>query len=799
MWRGIRRYELGDRIGAGGMAEVFRATALDADGSSRKVVLKRILPQFSEDPAYRVMFRDEWRIAAKLRHPNVVELLDAGTLDGQLFLAFEFVDGADVGRVLWKARKQEAPLPLEITLYVISELLKALHYVHTFQDDAGRPLQIVHRDVSPGNVLLSRGGDVKLGDFGVAKAVSRAGKTVPGVIKGNTRYMAPEQLSGGGVDARTDVYAAGMLLHTLVAGRHPLGEAPLGHVLPRILEGKIPSLAETAPDAPKKVVELVRKATMPFATDRHQSAQEMQLAILEVANSQRIFFDSQELATFLMNLFPQEDEEEPLAKPPLPSMRHFKPLIAEVEGNPIPSEVPEESVFRTRAQQPADERDTAEAEPPRPPRRSERPTVLRDDPHRAEPRKPKKSASTVIVQKEDLNRPRKTKIRTKSGSAKMLGPGSSAPSIPPPKVNPPGTTPISQSEEVSRTKPAAPAPEPRIARPPPAPIVPSTPAPVSGEIVAKSPMRPDVKVPVSQSDVSWLEGHKQAVAAIAIGSSGRLAVSAGHEGNVIVWNLRTRQVLRTLQGHTAGVTTVDVDAEGTLAVSGGRDKVLHVWDLESGLPTAKLAGHKGWIFAARLAPDGEHILSGGIDTTIRLWHRDEPKPLRTLKGHEDAVNAISFFPDGTRALSGSRDRTLRVWDLVTNRPERVLDGDLESVRAVAVSPKGGVALVAGASPALRLWDVEAGTEIHRFEGHREGLASVAFSRDGRLAASSSYDGTIRLWDVEKGMALGTLTGHGDAVLAVAFSPDGTFVLSGGADGKLGFWPRRAEKKVSGKP
>lgn len=737
MWRGIRRYELSDRIGVGGMAEVFRATAFDSSGRSRKVVLKRILPQFSDDPSYRVMFRDEWRIAARLRHPNVVELLDAGTLDGQLFLAFEYVDGGDLGRVLSRSRKAGKKLPLPVTLYVASELLKALQYVHSLQDE-GRPLRIVHRDVSPGNVLVSRGGDVKLGDFGVAKATSRAGKTVAGVIKGNTRYMAPEQLTGAGVDARTDLYAVGMLLHTMVAGQHPLGDAQLSHLLPRILEGKIPGLEETAPDAPKKLAEVVRKATMPFATERYQSAIEMQLALLELANAERMFFDAQELATHLLSLFPEEDQVDPLSPPPVPSISRLEPMVAEAEGNPIPSEVPEESVFRTRAQLPPEEEVARPsppppvAEPPPPePRRSQQPTVLRDDPLRVAPRRPRKTGATVIVAKANVDGVRKPKTKTRTSL--------------------------------------------------------TAPAPVPPELRSAPVVRKNAK---PSADVTWLEGHSQAVAALSITSNGRFAVSAGHEGKVIVWNLRTRQAVRALRGHAGGVTSIDVDGDGTIAVSGGRDKALFVWDLESGLPTAKLAGHKGWIFSVSVARDGERILSAGIDTTIRLWHRDEPKPLRVFTGHEDAVNAIAFFPDGQRALSGGRDRTLRVWDLRSDKPERVLDGELESVRAVAVSPKGGLALVAGASPALRLWDVESGREVHRFEGHREGLAAAAFSRDGRLAASASYDGTVRLWDVEKGTRIATLEGHRDAVLAVAFSPDGTFVLTGGGDGKIGLWPRR---------
>src|SRR5579859_6085661 len=229
------------------MAEVFRARALGPDDSSTLVVVKRILPHLSEDLGYRQMFMDEAKIASTLEHPNIVRLIDLGRMDEQLFLALEFVDGADLQRIIRKSREMGVPVPLGTSLYVMISVLHALHYAHARKDPSGRPLRIVHRDVTPQNVLVSRTGEVKVADFGVAKATVRDDRTVAGAIKGNPLYMAPEQVSGASVDPRTDVYAAGAVLLTLLCGRHPFESEPLPRLIDRALAGDLPTPSAFVP------------------------------------------------------------------------------------------------------------------------------------------------------------------------------------------------------------------------------------------------------------------------------------------------------------------------------------------------------------------------------------------------------------------------------------------------------------------------------------------------------------------------------------------------------------------------
>src|SRR5580700_11968031 len=235
----IAQFEIVRRLGAGGMAEVFLAKKRGAEGTFKVLVLKRILPTHGSSRRFRAMFIEEARLATRLNHPNVVqvyELQDFG--DEGLLLAMEYVEGCDLGCLIATARTQSTRIPPWVGAWIISEAAKGLHYAHEKKDEAGQPLDIIHRDVSPQNILLSFEGAVKIADFGIASA--RLFADEQGVLKGKFGYMSPEQARGESVDRRSDLYALGVILWEILAGR-PIhgglgGEALLDIVRSGIVE-----------------------------------------------------------------------------------------------------------------------------------------------------------------------------------------------------------------------------------------------------------------------------------------------------------------------------------------------------------------------------------------------------------------------------------------------------------------------------------------------------------------------------------------------------------------------------------
>ena len=225
---GLAKYRLVRSLGVGGMAQVYEAALVDRDQEERRIAIKRIHPQYANDPRAQRMFLDEARICSRLDHDNIVKLVDFGTVDGAEFIAMEFVDGVDARQAAQLSMTAGRPVPRNVALYVIAQVADALHHAHTLTDSRGRCLRIVHRDATPHNILLSWTGDVKLADFGIAFALQREERTRTGLVKGKLEYMSPEQAGAGTIGPPTDVYALGPTLHAMLCG-----EPPAGHLFRR--------------------------------------------------------------------------------------------------------------------------------------------------------------------------------------------------------------------------------------------------------------------------------------------------------------------------------------------------------------------------------------------------------------------------------------------------------------------------------------------------------------------------------------------------------------------------------------
>lgn len=302
----IGRYELFDRIGIGGMAEVFRARAYGAEGFQKNVVLKRILPHLSHDAEFKSMFVDEAKITVALQHANIVQVLDLGQIDEQLFIAMELVEGTDLGRLMDALKKRGEVLSLHDALYITIETLKGLHHAHTSHDAQGRPLVVVHRDVSPSNVLISHAGEVKIGDFGIATAARRSTqRTQQGIVKGKLRYMSVEQLENIQVDGRADVYSMGRVVLQMLTGKAPFSGMKERDIITAIRGGDFPRVEELVPSIDVELAAILNRATAHLRQDRYQSAEEFQEALHDFAFSRGLKLSPRPLKERLARVFPQ--------------------------------------------------------------------------------------------------------------------------------------------------------------------------------------------------------------------------------------------------------------------------------------------------------------------------------------------------------------------------------------------------------------------------------------------------------------------------------------------------------------
>jgi serine/threonine-protein kinase len=280
------RYKIVRRVADGGMAEIFLATQLGREGFQKPVILKRIHSTIYADPQFRNMFIDEAHISMSLSHSNIVQVLDLGVSAGRYFLVLELVDGWDLGRVLGRAASAGTRLPRELGLYVTAEVCRALSYAHS-KSDGDRPLGIVHRDVSPHNILLSDQGEVKLTDFGIAKAMNKREHTGTGVVKGKVAFMSPEQAMGKPIDARSDLFSLGTILYLLMTRARPF-EGPTDlETLLRVQKGDFTPAEATAPDLEPEVASIIARAMRMDPEERYQSAEEM---LVDLENVLRTVF-----------------------------------------------------------------------------------------------------------------------------------------------------------------------------------------------------------------------------------------------------------------------------------------------------------------------------------------------------------------------------------------------------------------------------------------------------------------------------------------------------------------------------
>ncbi len=268
-----QKYKILDKLDAGGMAEVFVAESESMKGFKKRVAIKRILPHLTKNQKFVQMFLDEAKLCLQLEHANIVNVFDIGKADASFFIVMEYVEGVNMKKIIESYRRAGKMIPIEQSIYVLREVCEGLAYAHDSTDlTTDEPLGIVHRDVSPPNILLSKRGEIKLVDFGLAKATSQLEETDPGVVKGKFSYLSPEAASGLNVDMRADVFSVGILLYEMLTGQRLFYGENDYHTVELVRKAEIPPISSINPQVPPEMEAVITKALARDPADRYQHA-----------------------------------------------------------------------------------------------------------------------------------------------------------------------------------------------------------------------------------------------------------------------------------------------------------------------------------------------------------------------------------------------------------------------------------------------------------------------------------------------------------------------------------------------
>jgi serine/threonine protein kinase len=320
--RRFGQYLLIRKLAEGGMAEIFLAKHTGAEGFERDVVIKCMLDHFSRHQDFIAMFLDEARLAARLHHPNIVQITDLGMADGRYFICMEYLAGEDLEMVVARAGQQRQPVPIPIAARIMLSALEGLEFAHGYQEQ-GRLVELVHRDISPSNILVTFQGTVKVLDFGIAKASSRVSQTQPGLLKGKWGYMSPEQARGEPIDGRSDLFSLGITFHELLTGRRVFERDHEIGVLLALMAQPIPPPSAIRPEIPEALERIIMKALERERDHRYASASAMRADLEEFLRSTSSIPGTSQLAQYMQGLFGQAEVER---KTKIPSLTELNAL-----------------------------------------------------------------------------------------------------------------------------------------------------------------------------------------------------------------------------------------------------------------------------------------------------------------------------------------------------------------------------------------------------------------------------------------------------------------------------------------
>jgi serine/threonine protein kinase len=672
-------YQIGRRLGAGGQGVVYLARHVKLD---RLDAMKVLWPHVADNAEARRLFEREAVGAARLRHPNIAVVYDAGEAGGSMFIAMQYVDGRSLGQII----DEGGAIPTDRALLLLDQLAGAL--------DAAHEVGIVHRDVKPANVLVEKrttGQDFAyLVDFGIAKLLETSGVAAASQVSGTVGYMAPERFAGMTGDRHTDQYSLACVAFQCLTGELPFPGPDPASMIAGHLQDSSPSVVARRPEFPAAVDEVFARALAKDPDQRFPACGDFVRALRESLSA-----------------------KPPMTQTKLPISRELPvtgPISAGVAAPPDPMTSPA-SRQGSSAQGPSRQGPPQQGPSPQGPPRQGPPREGRVDVRRRRRRwliPVGLLAVLLVATSVVLLQPWKIWSQSR-------GMGESSRLIRTLTGHTSGVNAVVYSPDGSHL------------------------ATGSWDTTVRI-WRADNGEPVRT-----LTGHTDGILALAYSPNGSLLATAGSDKTVRVWS-SVGEPVRTMTGHTGGVSSLAYSPpDGSQLATASWDWTVQVRKAETGAVLYILIDHKNSVRSVAYSHDGSQLVTASDDETVRVWRADTGAMVRMLKGHTGGVNAVVYSPDGSALATASSDKTARIWSAATGELVHTLSGHTAVVNAVAYSPDGSRLATASSDRTVRVWSTATGELVHTLSGHTGAVSAVVYSPDGSALATASDDGTVRIW------------------------------------------------------